>query len=57
MGLLIHSQNLWLQPVRPSYPALDEEYFEWLDVLKAVDNAQSMEGPGFPKQPFLPPPF
>jgi hypothetical protein len=50
MAMLIHKQNLWLQPVRPSYPALDEEYFEWLDVLKTVDGAKSMESSGVAKQ-------
>ena len=27
----------WQEPIPSLYPSLDEEYFEWLDVLKAVD--------------------
>ena len=39
----VHRHNLWLLPARTIYPALDEEYFEWLDVLRTVDSAKSMD--------------
>ena len=42
----IHRHNRWLEPARPLYPALDEEYFEWLDVLRTVDNAKGMDASG-----------
>ena len=30
-------EGSWQEPIPSLYPSLDEEYFEWLDVLKAVD--------------------
>ena len=36
----VAQQGLWQRPTLPLLPSLDEEYFEWLDVLSVVDAAQ-----------------